>query len=329
MWCAITLLCLLFLLRTGTPQDVTTTTMAPPGPESTNASSMMPSSDSTESTMMPDPNETSMCMNPMHIAVEDKSKVEVRFFMANFQKMRDTPTLVHPAFESVCSTPPLEWAPDLETMAQEVGMRCPMNGQPYVPRFERGPDVLGDLQVGHIIAFGLDVDKLKMLAAMPWTIEDIPAATVRELIGKYAEGPWDPFFQVLWATTRKVGCAITVYNNSDTAAMSKIFKKEINQTMELWNFVCTFQPSGSVVGMEAWKICGFTDTTLPTASSPDRSSPFSPEPPRPPPPPTTRQPQSTGKRIGQRMGFNFESLTILVAAALSRNLVHMLNPSFI
>uniref|UniRef100_A0A0A9W1F4 Protein piccolo n=1 Tax=Lygus hesperus TaxID=30085 RepID=A0A0A9W1F4_LYGHE len=155
----------------------------------------------------------------------------------------------------------------------------------------------------------------------------------------YVEGPWDPVFQLYWGHSGHAGCAMTKYKNSDTAAMSKIFHMEINETQELWNIVCVFRPAGCVAGAEAWNQCPETsptpstpEPTDPETSNPTPSNPTNPNPTNPnptPPPPTTRQPQSTGKRIGQRMGFNFESLTILVAAALSRNLVHMLNPSFI
>uniref|UniRef100_A0A0A9W588 Protein piccolo n=2 Tax=Lygus hesperus TaxID=30085 RepID=A0A0A9W588_LYGHE len=220
-----------------------------------------------------------------------------------------------------------------------------MVGEPYVPSFRKLPEEHGRGEIGIIIMFGLDSILFEKIVTEPWNwntanlTQDLTPEKGDNLSVSYVEGPWDPVFQLYWAKSNQGGCAMTKYKNSDTAAMSKIFHMEINETQELWNIVCVFRPAGCVAGAEAWNQCPETsptpstpEPTDPETSNPTPSNPTNPNPTNPnptPPPPTTRQPQSTGKRIGQRMGFNFESLTILVAAALSRNLVHMLNPSFI
>uniref|UniRef100_A0A0A9X7B6 Chaperone protein DnaK n=1 Tax=Lygus hesperus TaxID=30085 RepID=A0A0A9X7B6_LYGHE len=323
IWCTFSLISLLGLLRTGAPQNTT----MDPVTDSTN-SSTMPTSDETTSP----PDDNPMCIDPQEKTPETMNGLHITEIADNFGSMWRDVSEFHPGFAGTCRREgSFSFIFALGGAAQVAGAQCPMIGEPYVPRFEKGPMVLNE-PTGMIIVFGMDLQKLVDIGNSSWKTMDImknlPADKAKALVEKYEQGPWDPFFQVLWAreeripdpTLNSIGCSVMEYTVNDTEALSKIFKMKIDQPTELWNLVCLRRPLGCTPGERAWVKgdCHTTTTTTEGTNNPPSTAQSSPQPTAPHP--TTQAPHASGKRIGQGMGFNFGSITILMSTILSGNL---------
>ncbi|KAF6202861.1 hypothetical protein GE061_003266 [Apolygus lucorum] len=215
MWFSFTLITLLGLLRAGTSQD-----------------------------------NSSLCINPTDTPMIGLANYEVKMVWTKFVSMRDESENVHASFALSCGREPLVWDDSLALYAyNEVGKKCPTEGKPFVPGFKEGTSKNKE-ELGIITVFGLDYDFLILGVTSTWDnlINSLEEGKARALSEKYEKGPWDPVFQVLWADTKKVGCAITIYNVSDFQAASKIFNKPVDKNSVPWNLVCAFNPKGSIAG---------------------------------------------------------------------------------
>uniref|UniRef100_A0A0A9X493 DNA repair and recombination protein radA n=1 Tax=Lygus hesperus TaxID=30085 RepID=A0A0A9X493_LYGHE len=333
IWCTFTLINLLGLFRTGAPQNTT----VEPVTEPTNTSTT-PSDDETTTPEVVNP----LCIDPKPIKAEKINGIDFFIINLNLDNMWRSVGDLHPGFADTCYRAGTHlWDQYLGYDASLMGKTCPMMGEPFVPRYEKGPPDDDDALTGIVVVFGMGLDKLIEIANSSWKnmdiIKNLPVEKAKALVEKYEPGPWDPFFQIVWAPTAEQeeefvsgsGCAVTEYKVNDTEALSKIFKKKIDQPTELWNLVCKFRPQCCTPGVRAWERgdCPVTKpttmTTMPETSHLTMSSP-NPTAPHP----ITQAPHATGKRIGQGMGFNVESLTILLSTIISGNLVHFLIPTF-